>query len=289
MWFRILLLAFALPAFAETALQLTNVRHREYEDGPVINQPQYLPGNLVFLDFQISGFKIVEKALIKSMDIGWTYRVLDPAGVPLIPAKSGETSHELQPEDKEWMPKVRLEFPIPDSAPSGTYHVVVDLEDRKDGSKGQRKIPFQVAGRDVDPAQQVNIFNLRFFRGEDDPDPISTPAFRPGDPIFTRFDINGYQLGPKNAVQVSFDITVREAVGKETPDKEVKPPRVVMSANDAFQLGAAEHFYPPRFLSGAVSFKLESGNAKGPYLLILQAKDKIAGKQAEFTFPFTLE
>jgi hypothetical protein len=274
-----LLVLCVLPLWADTKLNLANIRHREYQDGPIISgNPEYLAGATVFLDFQISGYQIAEKALVRSMSLTWKWRFLDPSGRDLVLGAAGEIEHELQPEDKDWMPKVRLELPLSPSAPTGKCRILIELEDRKAGTRGQREILIPVSGRTLPAASAPEILNLRFYRGEDEPEPLSTPAYRPGDAVWIRFDVIGFQLGPKNSAQLAFDLEVLN--DKSEP---------VITAADAFELGSPEEFYPPRFLPGGLRIDLDKRNAPGTYRLRLRAKDRTASQSKDFEYTFTLE
>ena len=274
----LLLLAASLRAAAPLPT-ITNVQFREFVDGPIINgEPQYLAGSTAYLDFQISGFKIGEKDLVRSMSLSWSWKALDAEGVEITPGQSGDVETEIRAEDKQWMPKVRIELPIPNSVPSGTCSILIAIQDRQANVAGSGKISIKVGGRTIVPAPQIEIRNLHFYRTEDSPDPLETPAYRIADPIPVKLDLVGFQLGPKNAVGLKMDLLVRADDGKE-----------IISAVDAFDLSKAEAFYPPRYIPAQFSFNLDPGNPKGRYTLVLKAKDTIGGHSDEKSFPFSIE
>jgi hypothetical protein len=269
----------AAVSFGQARLSIENIKFREYEDGAIIHtKPLYLAGSTIYLDFQVSGFLVVEKALIRSMDIGWKYQVLDPENRLVIAPVQGESATEVQNEDKDWMPKVRLEISLPPSAVSGMYKIAIDLEDRKAKTTAKGTIEFQVNSRSMPKTDGLSIVNFAFLRSEDAVDPVTTAAFQPGDPIFFKFDVVGFQLGAKNAAKVTFDLVVKD-----------EKARNVIDARNAFELGADENFYPPRFFANQMRIDLDAKNPKGPYVLTLVAKDTVSGKTASFDYPFTLE
>jgi hypothetical protein len=273
------LVVLSLSSWGQAKLKIENVRFREYEDGPIIHsKPQYLAGSEVYLDFQVSGFLVVEKALVRSMDIGWTFSVLDPQGRLAVPVEKGESSTEIQNEDKDWMPKIRAKIPLPPSAVSGTYRMELQLEDRKAKTTAKGEIPFQVNGRSFAESDGLAIVQLKFFRGEDATQVLRTPAYRPGEAIHFGFDLVGFQLNEKNGTKLTVDLAVKDPKG-----------RVVINGPAAIKIEEAEAFYPPRFFHEQLSLELEAKNEKGTYTLTLTANDALSGKSVSSDFIFSLE
>ena len=58
------------------------------------------------------------------------------------------------------------------------------------------------------------IRNFRFYRTEEEPEPIRNAVYRAGDAIWSRFDIIGYKFGEGNLVEVSYGVAVLNADGK---------------------------------------------------------------------------
>ena len=56
-------------------------------------------------------------------------QAFDPKGVPLDEIYKNEMKTEVSPQDKEWMPKIATEIPIPPLAGPGAYKIVVKVED----------------------------------------------------------------------------------------------------------------------------------------------------------------
>ena len=247
----------------------------QYEDGPDLAASfRFASGETVFLDFQIGGYQRSEDDNIK---LSWTVQVQDPTGLPVIAPQSGDIATQLSQEDKNWLPKARVEILIPPHAPSGTYKVLMAAKDALAGTSATRELTFQVHGHAWKPSDTLAIQDVGFFRSEEDAKALQVPAYRPGDVVWVRFDIVGFKLGEGNKFDVGYGIAVLRANGEAMLNQPE---------------GAAEKgdpFYPQRYVPAGFSFTLDKDIRPGEYTVVVTAQDRVGNQQAEVRQSFTVE
>ena len=79
---------------------------------------------------------------------------LRPQGRAADEIYKNEMTTEVGPQDKEWMPKIATEVPIPPLVASGAYKIVVKVEDVIAKTTAELAVPFQVRGKDVEPSER---------------------------------------------------------------------------------------------------------------------------------------
>ena len=235
---------------------------------------QHAPGEVLFLTFQVAGF---QKNGEEKVQLGYTVEAMDPKGVPFLEPFSNTLTAELSPQDKEWKPKVRMEIPVPPLAGSGAWRISIRVRDETAKTAAEKSLTFEVAGHAVEPSETVVVRNFRFFRGEDDQEALARPVYRPGDPVWARFDIIGFRYGGGNEVDVSYGIAILTAAGK-----------VLWSQNDA-AVERGGSFYPKRYVPGAMSINLQSTIRPGEYTIAVLAKDALGKQEYEGKYNFTVE
>ena len=256
-------------------LGIVNTTFQQYEDGPRMPSDMgYGAGELAFFAFEIAGYQKSEKDHIQLV---WDWKCLDPSGILLVEPGSGKVDTDVSPEDKDWLPKVRQNFEIPSYAPSGTYHLLISVKDALASASTNVDLPFRVRGHNAGPTDKLAVRNFRFYRAEDDPQPMETPAYRPGENVWARFDIVGFKLGEGNAFEVSYGLTVIRPDGKTG-----------FSNPDAATL--KDHsFYPQRYAPAALSLTLPADIAKGEHTIVLTVRDKLGNETVETQQKFSVE
>src|SRR5262249_313840 len=151
----------------------------DLEDGPVIAPAfAFVPGQFIFLSFQIGGFKASEE---QKIHLSYKVDAFDPKGVRLIETVSDKVDTTLAPEDKNCKPLLRQQFLIPPTAPSGTYKIPIQVTDElANGATVSQDIPFNVRSREVSPSDTLVVRNFHFYRSEEDRDPLTVAAYKPG-------------------------------------------------------------------------------------------------------------
>ena len=265
----------SLAAAAPAPLEIVLPGVSQSDGGtPVPQGFEHVPGEVVFFSCQVAGY---QKGADEYVHLNYTITALDPAGVPFLEPVSNEISEEVAPQDKEWKPRIRVEIPLPPLAGSGTYRIVVKVTDAVGKTSAEKSVPVEIRGRDVEPSETLTVRNFRFFRGEDDEEPLGKAVYRPGDPVWARFDVIGYRYGPKNGIDVSYGVSVVTSSGKtlwEQPDAAVEK---------------TESFYPRRFVAASLSITLQRDFRPGEYAIGVQVKDAVGGQTYEAKAVFTVE
>ncbi|HTP85930.1 MAG TPA: hypothetical protein VMJ34_03240 [Bryobacteraceae bacterium] len=260
---------------AKTPLSIVNTVMAQYEDGPRLPADLgYGGGDLAFFSFEISGYQKSEK---EHIHLTWSWRCLDPSGVLLVEPAEGKLETDVSPEDKDWLPKVRQNFEIPFYAPSGAYHLQISLHDVLANADATADVPYLVRGHRVEPSDTLTVRNFRFFRSEDDSQPMEVAAYRPGESVWARFDIIGYKLGPGNVFDVQYGLSVIRPDGKPG-----------FSQPEAATL-KDKSFYPRRYTPAALSLTLPADVAKGEHTIVLTVRDNIGNQTSETQYKFSVE
>ena len=214
----------------------------------------------------------------KRLKLTYTIQPQDQRGILLDLPFSGKVDTALAAEDKEWMPKIRHAFSIPPLADPGMYRVRISVKDELAGVESHAEAQFSVRGRLVEPSETLTIRNFRFLRtDEDSPRSLDPPAYRPGDPVYARFEITGYKLIDKNRFSVEYGIEVLR------PDGE----RIFAEPTAASE--QQESFYPKRYMEGAVQLGFKPALSAGEYTVVITVRD-LEGKQThEGRFLFRVE
>ncbi len=274
---RFLFLSAFFPALLAAASALEVVK-------PVISQSDggppdtagfvHVAGETLFFTCRVANFT---KSPEEKVHLAYSVEAFDPLGVPLSEIYKNEISDEVTPQDRDWLPKIETEIDTPPLGPTGAYKIVVKVEDLIGKTSAELSVPFQIRGHAVQLSDTLVVRNFQFFRGEDDTQPLEKAAYHPGDAVWAKFDIVGYKLGDKNAIDVSYVTSLISPAGKvmwTQPDPAVD--------HDA-------SFYPKRYVTASMGINLLKDTAPGVYMIGVQVKDGIGNQTAEAKFPFTLQ
>jgi hypothetical protein len=280
LWATLLLLLFPIDSSAsEPAFSIVNASIQQSDNGAVApSDYEFLPGDPLYVVFEISGFgvKADEEKDTKSISLTWAIRVTDQDDVLLAPAQEGEIKTGLSAEDKKWLPKRRAEFALPQLLSAGKYRVHITAKDLLSNTETAKDLTFAIGGHKVEPSRSIGPQQLRFSREEGGP-ALEVAAFRPGDTIFTSFDITGFAQTAEHQYRVTYRFDVFG------PDRKafVKQPQAV-------ELSAAP-FYPAKFLPVNFSILAPSESPRGEYTLVLTITDEISKQSSETKSTLTLE
>jgi len=245
-------------------------------DGGTPDPPgfQYAAGETIYFTCRIAGFSKTEE---NRMHVAYSVQAFDPKGVPLDELYKNEIKVEVTANDKDWMPKIATSLAIPPLAPSGAYKIVVKAEDLLAKTSTESSIPMQVRGHDIESSDTLIVRNFHFYRGEDDAQPMSKSIYKPGDAVWARFEVIGYQFGPKNRIEVSYVTSVIAPSGK------------VLWTQPEAATDQSESFYPKRFVSAAMGITLQNNIRPGEYTIAVQVKDGIGKQSYDQKYAFTIE
>jgi hypothetical protein len=271
----LLVLTTAGLAGADSPLNLSQVSVHQFDGGPALPRDhEFFPGEMVFLVMNVTGFKTNEDAKI---DMAYEIQGFDPDGKPLAPAVSNPIATELAPQDKKWLPKIRWEVLVPSTAPSGDYKVKVKLTDQIAKTQAEREATFRVRGRAIESSDTLTLRDFRFYRGEEESNPLKQASYRPGDQVWGRFEIVGYKFAPKNGLDVEYGVRVNGSDGK-----------VFFDAPQA-AVQREESYYPKRFVSGVLNLNLGKDMQPGEFTITVSLRDNIGKQTAESQQVFRIE
>src|SRR5258708_6364304 len=104
---------------AAAQLKIERATLAQMEDGvPLPPDSHFLNGETVFFSCRVSGYAR-EGDEPPKMHLTYQIEVKDSKGTPVIPAESGKVQANLEPEDKEWMPKISSQIALPPLADPG--------------------------------------------------------------------------------------------------------------------------------------------------------------------------
>jgi hypothetical protein len=271
----VLSLQFSLAAAAAGPLSIVNTVAHQMEDGPASTIPKsFTPGETVFFSFQVENYKVSEDDKVRLLA---RVEAFDPKGVALQPPAETKIDTEVAPQDKEWRPKIRTQIEIPPLAMTGPFRIAVKVTDELAGTSAEKDVPLTVTGRPAPESDKLAVLNFGFYRREDEARPLGTPAYRPGDQVWVRFDIAGYRLGPKNSVDVEYGVAVLSPSGK------------VLFSQAQAATERSESFYPKRYLPNSFSLSVQPDTKPGEFTIVVTAKDNIGQQTVESRQAFSVE
>ncbi|MGI9072493.1 MAG: hypothetical protein ACR2JB_14530 [Bryobacteraceae bacterium] len=265
---------------AESSLAIVDAGIEQSEDAPFVPADyQFLPGDFVYFSFQIAGFSIKSEDPDEVRRISLAYEVTpqDLKGLALTQPHSGTVQAELNPEDKNWMPKRRVSFLLPSFIAAGEFRIHVVVKDLFANSQASKDFPFRIGGIKVQPSSTITVQNFRFFRQENDREPLEVPAYRPGDKIYASFEMVGYKIGPQNQHHVAYGLTVLRPDGKP-----------FLEQREAAEFHETS-FYPAHFIPGNFTVTTSPDTSRGHYIVILTVRDMIANQTYQAKQAFSVE
>jgi hypothetical protein len=272
------LLLFALvPALlsAAPALEVVRPMISQMDGGaPVPAGFEHVAGETIWMQCRISGYSKTEN---EQVHLKYSVQAFDPKGVPLDEIYENELKAEAGPQDKDWQPKIATSLAIPPLAGPGDYKIVVKVEDVVAKANAELAIPLRVRGHAVEPSDTLVVRNFKYFRDEEGTRPVEKPVYHPGDRVWARFDIIGYQFGPKNKVDVSYVTSVIAPGGK------------VLWTQPEPAAEQSDSYYPKRYVPADMGITLTPTIRPGEYSIAVKLTDAVGKQTFEASFPFTIE
>ena len=271
----LVLVAAAATAFGASPLAVVRPAISE-SDGGAPDPPNYQhpPGQTLFFTCRIANFT---KSSDEKFHVAYSVQAFDPRGVPLDKIYKNEVIDEAGPQDRDWMPKVETEVVIPPLVATGDYKIVVKVEDLLAHTSAAAELPFEVRGHAFQPADKVAVQNFRFLRHEDDLQAMDRAAYKPGDGVWTQFDITGFHYGPNNKIDVSYVASVIAPSGK------------VLWTQPEPAAEQSESFYPKLYIPADFGISLQPNIHPGTYTIAIAVKDAIGNQTCESRQDFTIE
>lgn len=266
---------------ADKPLAIVHPVFARSEDGPPeASDEDFVPGETIHFSCQVEGYRKVDKPNDygkQNVSLKFQIEVRDKNGALLNPVQDGKVETTVTQEDKNWMPKLRESIVVPPLADTGEYVVLVKLSDELAKTSEEKRAVFHIKGRDVAPSDTLIVRNFRFLRGEDDGKPLPAAAYRPGDSVWARFEMTGYKLGEKNAVDIEYGLTVLREDGSVAYTEP-------QAANQKIQT-----FYPQRYQPGVLNLNLAKDQPLGKYIIVLAVRDNFGRQMYETRETFSVE
>ena len=277
----LVLLSVSLAIAADKPLAVVHPVFSRSEDGPPeASDEDFVPGENIYFSCQAQGYRKADKPDDygkQNVSLKFKIEVRDKGGVLLKPIQEGKIETTVTQEDKDWMPKLRDSIVVPPLADTGEYMVTVKLSDQLAKADVEKTAVFHIKGRDVAPSDTLTVRNFRFLRNEDDVKALSVAAYRPGDAVWARFDMTGYKLGEKNAVDIEYGLTVLREDGSVAYTEP-------QAANQKIQT-----FYPQRYQPGELNLNLAKDQPLGKYTIVLTVHDNVGQQMYETRETFSVE
>ncbi len=275
------LVSVSLAIAADKPLAVVHPVFARSEDGaPEASDEDFVPGETIYFSCQAQGYRKADKPDDygkQNVSLKFQIEVRDKNGVLLKPVQEGKLETTVTQEDKDWMPKLRDSIVVPPLPDTGEYMVMVKLSDQLAKADVEKTAIFHIKARDVAPSDTLVVRNFRFLRNEDDAKALPVAAYRPGDAVWARFDMTGYKLGEKNAVDIEYGLTVLREDGSVAYSEP-------QAANQKIQT-----FYPQRYQPGELNLNLAKDQPLGKYTIVLSVHDNVGQQMYETRETFSVE
>ena len=121
------------------------------------------------------------------------------------------------------------------------------------------------------------VRNFRFLRAEEDGKALQVAAYRPGDPVWARFEMTGYKLGEANQFDIAYGLQVLRADGS------------VAYSEPQAATGKEQTFYPQRYQPGVLNLNLAKDQTPGEYTIVVTVRDNLGNQTYEMREKFSVE
>ncbi|HXD87142.1 MAG TPA: hypothetical protein VN641_11650 [Urbifossiella sp.] len=254
--------ALSLAPAQPAGVQLTNVRMTAGELGPTRKETKFLPGDLLYIAYEIDGITIDADGATKYEQ---SMEVTDAAGKLMF--RQEPTPQELLVLLRGGKVPGRTFITIGIDQPAGTYTCKTTVTDSKTKSSNSLSMKFEV----VKPEFGIVAVNPTF----DQNGALSAPTTGVvGQNLFIHFQVATFQRDAKTKqpnVELLFDVL--DDKGKPTLGKPVKFVQETGVAQDLKMF----HLYFPLYLS-----------RPGKFSVRISATDKVANKKASYELPVTV-
>lgn len=271
-----------IPSLGENAkgdLRIAHAIWARYDGGPPLAAPiTFDAGEQAFFRGRVAGMRLTEVEFKRyRIFLRYEIRAYDFRGNPLGEPTKDVINESIHVEDKDWLPTIRHNVNIPPLAENGDYELRITVSDEASQRSGQFTQRFHVDGKQLPALDKISVINFGFYRAENEKSPMPQGVYRPGNALWARFDLAGFQLGDGNHLDVSCDIQVRDATGK-----------ILMEQPDALQEDLFPS-YPQRYVPGVFSLVVQPGTRAGNYSIVVIAKDRLKNTTEEYSFPFSVD
>lgn len=270
----------AFAAVTQAAVVIERLTVQQIEDGPVaLPGDEFRPSETVHLSFRLAKFETIEDDDKQKLELSYRIEVVDANGTPVVAPHTNRIQTQALAEDRNWTPKGRWSFDLPDHAEPGLYEIRVTARDEIGKSEAKSTVKFRVAamGRRVEPSGELVTRGFGFFGSEESTRALDPAIYHPGELVWVKFDVTGYKLGEKNAMDVRYGLEVIDSEGKTGFSQPE-------AAKEQF-----EGFYPKRSVPAAFNLTLPKDVKKGSYTLVVRIRDVVGKQELEVKREFRVE
>jgi hypothetical protein len=276
------LISFALSAGALTAVASPIVVERtavqQIEDGPIVTLDyEFRPGETVYFTFRLAKFETVENDDKQKLELSYKIEVTDADGTPVVESTTGKIATEMLPEDRNWTPKGRWSFTLPDHAEGGKYQITLVAQDLIGKTETRATKAFMVNNRKVERSETLVVRSFGFYRAEESVKALDPARYHAGELVWVKFDLTGYKLAEDNLMDVQYGLTVLEPSGKVSFSQPE-------AAREKFH-----GYYPKRFVPAVFNLTLPPNVTHGVFTLVLTIRDHVGNQDLELRREFTIE
>jgi hypothetical protein len=254
------------PAQPAGGLKLTNVRMTVGELGPPRESSKILPGDVLFIAYDIDGITIDGDGIARyTMEM----EVTNPSGKAILKQEPREMA-DFAPLRGNKMPARAYVTPGLDEAP-GTYNIKVGVTDPKTKQTANLNIKFEVLKKEFGI---VAVYTSHDPKGE-----LSSPTTgQVGQTIYIQFSIASFERDPKTGQpNVEIEFQVFDDRGNKTLEK---PRTHIQDAQSVPQVKAGDGAF-------ALQFPLFM-NRPGKFVVEMKAKDRVNNKTFTYKLPVTV-
>ena len=255
----------AFPAQA-SQLKLTNVRMTIGELGPARPNAKLLPGDILFIGYDITGLSIDAEGIAKSK---MSMEVVDGAGKSIFKQDPRELNDYIPLRGNSIPARAFVTIGLDQDA--GNYTCKVTVEDPKTKAKDTLEVKFEVMKREYGI---VGVFTTYDFDGR-----ISAPTTgMVGQTIFINFSVATFQRDPKTKQpNVDIQFQVLDDKGTATLEKPGMHTQDEKSVTKVDEKDGAFAMRFPLFMS-----------RPGKFTAKVTATDKVSKKSASYELPVTI-
>lgn len=261
-----------VPAQPAGELKLTNVRATVGELGPAREVTKILPGDVLFIAYDIEGITIDGEGVARYT---MAMEVVNAAGARILPPPS---EPKVEPRElTEFLPLRGNKMParafvtIGLDQPAGTYTCKVAVTDTKTKATANVSVNFEVVKKDFGV---VAVYTTYDQRGE-----LSAPTSgQVGQTIYVQFSVASFERDPKTK-QPDVEVVCQLLDDKGAPllvtprrhIQDAKAPQPVKDADGAFALQF------PVFM-----------NRTGKFVVEITATDRVSKKVSTYKLPVSV-
>lgn len=261
-------LAFSAYALAD-GLTLVDTTVSDVEGGPAVAPTrEFGPGERVHLRFKVAGFH--KGGDTNQVFFEYSIEAVDCKGIPFDPPLQERFIARTTRSESRYLTYSFL-LPVSPAPCEGKLRIAV--QDRLGDGVFKTEVPFKVRSNLPEVTDEFRVTGFRYYRSEFEETALTEPVYRPGDKVWGRFYLSGFEWTDRYRYKLSYGVTLRNRAGK-----------VLFKDMEALS-ESRESFYPKWNVAGVISVQLDWAIRPGEYSMTIDARDENSGKTAKAEFP----